>query len=318
MNHGLIKGLSTETGLIQNWLRIRTGPSYIPAKVFSRVLLDVLQGERPNRDPLDFIATRVESLGPGALRSAMRSLVADAKGDTDQIRQNIEGWYDDAMDRVTGWYKRLTWKMLFAIGLALASLLHVDSLLLAKRLWQDPAVRQAVVEQANAYAQSNPAALENIDVQEIRTTIDKIPLPIGEPLDGDRNKALVLAGWMITALAVSLGAPFWLNGMRTLLSLRAAGPQPSKGAVANVDSSKPEVPRAGPFVPGEGPANEFERSLPEIDLRDVQTVLGLPARHVTGTFTRIMREAVAQFEREIGLVPTGTLTQDLVARIMIA
>jgi len=40
-------------------------------------------------------------------------------------------------------------------------------------------------------------------------------------------------GWVLTALAVSLGAPFWFDLLNKVIRLRAAGPKPVAGADAN-------------------------------------------------------------------------------------
>jgi hypothetical protein len=42
---------------------------------------------------------------------------------------------------------------------------------------------------------------------------------------GDFNVWAIL-GWLITALAVSLGAPFWFDTLDTILNIRGAGPKP--------------------------------------------------------------------------------------------
>jgi hypothetical protein len=45
---------------------------------------------------------------------------------------------------------------------------------------------------------------------------------------GDWSGVWLVVGWIITALAVSLGAPFWFSALQQLLSLRNAGPKPPR------------------------------------------------------------------------------------------
>ena len=52
------------------------------------------------------------------------------------------------MDRVSGWYKRRTQKILFVLGLAVAVVLNVDAITVAQRLNGDKPLRDAVVGQA--------------------------------------------------------------------------------------------------------------------------------------------------------------------------
>ena len=39
-----------------------------------------------------------------------------------------------------------------------------------------------------------------------------------------------LLGWLLTAIAVSLGAPFWFDMLKKIVNLRAAGREPQKKA----------------------------------------------------------------------------------------
>ncbi|HXP02869.1 MAG TPA: hypothetical protein VN808_02035 [Stellaceae bacterium] len=38
----------------------------------------------------------------------------------------------------------------------------------------------------------------------------------------------MVLGWVITALATSLGAPFWFDALNNLLQLRNTGPKPQR------------------------------------------------------------------------------------------
>jgi hypothetical protein len=68
-------------------------------------------------------------------------------------RKNVETWFNDSMDRLTGWYKRKAQFVAFMIGLVLALLLNVDSINIATSLWREPTLRQAIVAQADTYVQ---------------------------------------------------------------------------------------------------------------------------------------------------------------------
>jgi hypothetical protein len=71
-------------------------------------------------------------------------------------RISIETWFNDAMDRLSGTYKRRAQVTAFFIGLFLALILNVDSILLATSLWREPTLRQAIVAEAQSYANQNP------------------------------------------------------------------------------------------------------------------------------------------------------------------
>jgi len=72
------------------------------------------------------------------------------------MRINTEIWFNESMDRLSGWYKRKSTLLAFIIGLVLATLMNVDSVQLAKHLWKEPAVRNALVANATEFTQNNP------------------------------------------------------------------------------------------------------------------------------------------------------------------
>ncbi len=100
--------------------------------------------------PLTFqgLVKGVQALPDGDVKKALVALVANAKDDLDTARKNIEAWFEDAIDRVSGCYKRTshTWTVVIAAGITVLS--NADTLNIAFRLWTDPAPRAAVVEQA--------------------------------------------------------------------------------------------------------------------------------------------------------------------------
>ena len=91
------------------------------------------------------------------------TLLIDAKNDAkkdyqklQQFQTNLENWYNDAMDRVSGWYKRYTQNVLMIIGLGLAVAFNVSSVRIAKTLWMDRDARQGMVNAASDYLKNHP------------------------------------------------------------------------------------------------------------------------------------------------------------------
>jgi hypothetical protein len=71
------------------------------------------------------------------------------------VRVSIETWFNDAMDRLSGSYKRKAQLASFVIGFVLALILNVDSINVATSLWREPTLRQAIIAQVQSYAQQN-------------------------------------------------------------------------------------------------------------------------------------------------------------------
>ena len=98
-------------------------------------------------------------INPG-LRLALNSLLigVDKPETSDEdfvgrLQTNIENWFNDTMDRLSGWYKRRAQLAAFFIGLTAALLLNVDTVQLATQLWKEPALREAISANTEYYLQ---------------------------------------------------------------------------------------------------------------------------------------------------------------------
>ena len=105
-----------------------------------------------------------------------------------KARGNVEKWFDDSMDRVSGMYKRYSQTVALVIGFFIALIANVDSISLTLYLWQDPSVRQALVSQAESFQLPRQELKENPQkaMQNFRNQFAGLNLPIGWSLK-DRN-----------------------------------------------------------------------------------------------------------------------------------
>jgi hypothetical protein len=78
----------------------------------------------------------------------------------------LEGWFDDSMRRVSGWYKRQTQFVLFIMGLIMAFMFNVDVIAIAGRLSTDKDAREKIVQLAIKAADSYK---DDPRVQQIKT-----------------------------------------------------------------------------------------------------------------------------------------------------
>lgn len=228
-------------------------PSYVPAKSFASALIDtiargpVADGEQAS-SPLTFAQLRAGldaqinavPISP-QLNRALTIALDDAGQDLEKARANIEAWFDSGMERVTGWYKRETQWILLAIGLALAVLGNVDSIAVAQSLTRDAALRSIIVQQAAGETEAlrkTLAAPPAVDVngQSAVPGVDALKLAdadwdkqmkraekLGYPVGWNRDwQWTAPVGWLITAFAVSLGAPFWFDVLSKVMSIRTS------------------------------------------------------------------------------------------------
>lgn len=255
------------------------------------------------------------------LYAAALAAAATAPEQSSALQKNLEAWFHEYGERMTGWYKRDQRPRLLIAGFLVAILADVDTVRLARFIFDsdNAKARTALVEMGVAATQkaapaagsnaahSNDAAsssqqqalteLANKAVTEFRATLDALPkasLPLGPlrwlyhstkqvtvalpivarkpPQDSTRifvwdasaddfgmpvyaqrwqlnkttgkvkndlrNDALsfmgvvleMLGGWLLTAFAMMLGAPFWFDTLCGFVNIRNIGLKPAKAA----------------------------------------------------------------------------------------
>jgi len=217
-DHGLINGLFRGNYATTPKSKL---PSYIPSRNFALALISIAKD-----------ATTMTAL-PKNVKSALDAFEKTEANDAAQLQKSVEEWYNSAMDRVSGWYKRRTQLIIFVLGATLAIVVNADCVDYAKRLSRDSSLRQSVVAMAEATAKNDPTKDDKTEpVDKIKKEInalDGIGLPIGW---GEHHYEHSLCGglsafhdhvigWFLTALAVSLGAPFWFDTLNKLMVVRS-------------------------------------------------------------------------------------------------
>ena len=240
--------------------------SYLSERTFAASLIDLLVPNGAGKTTIDELTRMVEQLDPNIpARAALLALLRDAGESIETFRRSLEGWYNEQMGRVSGWYKRWAQGRLLIAGLLLAVLVNVDTVGISQALYHDKPVRDAVVAQAvSAQGCSNTAGPDrDACLANQQQVLNDLPLPLGWDLtaagsdcmnyNGDKacganpvrlfafawhsitdqgvgGVILKLLGWVLTGLAVALGAPFWFDSLSKLGSLRTAGRRPGENA----------------------------------------------------------------------------------------
>ena len=233
---GLFTGSYTPTTVTKPQRLLAKGselPSYIPSRNFALALMDiaargpitdVISGD-PDGPSLTIDAMRrgVTALDNPAVQRIVLGAIDTARGDIGQVQAALEAWFESGMDRVSGWYKRSTSWIVFWIGLAVALLLNINTLTIVDYLYRNDAARSVVVAQATAAAKDS--TILNKSYTQARAALDSIQLPIGwdngwQHPATPRGGALgtLWNGWiypalglLLTALAATMGAPFWFD-----------------------------------------------------------------------------------------------------------
>ncbi|GAA0929019.1 hypothetical protein GCM10009554_11070 [Kribbella koreensis] len=233
-------------------------PSYVSGRAFARAFLDVIVPDLSGATTLDQVKAEIAGWpNDNPLKKTLLGLVAEAKGDLTTFRQSLEQWYNDHMDRVSGWYKRHVRWISLTVAAVLVVVFNVNAIGITRSLYTDEALRETVVSQAAANSAECKADDAGDCLSDLRKEIQKTRaagLPLGwgtvsactSPgvscnwlekrglLDPDHGAGqdiqvflLVLLGWILMMLATIPGARFWFDALSRLGTLRSTGPKPA-------------------------------------------------------------------------------------------
>lgn len=234
----------------------RNAPSYIPSNLFATALLDLAL--RPADKTKQIARARVEEIRSTieARRGELGDRVTDALltfvnhaesdsrtalGHVEKLQHDVEVWFNAGMDRVSTIYKRRAQMFCMLLALFFVTALNLDSIRITRALSNDPVLRAALIEQATATAkQEAPRAPATVEVQATLAmsgtalgfsqvqadvgTVTQLGIPLGWEGNAPRPEVSwwlsKVFGLLITALAASLGAPFWFDVLKKVTNLR--------------------------------------------------------------------------------------------------
>ena len=189
-------------------------PSYIEPAHFAIALLDSLR-----TNPAIPLQAAIEALPDEQVRRVLLALLRQSGGDLARFQEGIAGWFNSAMERLSGVYKRRQLLISFLLAMLLSIMLNIDSIHLFQTLWQNPALA--------AQIKAAPAGLDPEALRQMWA------LPIGWttfPPTLDNTFVLQVAGWLITAGTTLFGAPFWFDLLQRAVQLRSTGAKPQAQA----------------------------------------------------------------------------------------
>jgi predicted PurR-regulated permease PerM len=128
-------------------------PSYIPSEVFSKALLDTVVKYVPKKDMKTDINSLIEkaNIPSDNLKQILSSLVDRASDSIEKTITNISSYFNNAMDRVSGWYKRKINIIIFFISLLICTVLNIDTITLIKEISVNSELRAVLTANAEDY-----------------------------------------------------------------------------------------------------------------------------------------------------------------------
>ncbi len=246
--HPLYKKLSIEG-------KLNRQPSYLSNEMFTQIMIDLLTDGANYRKSIEDITLKIETLFPDTnseTRRLLLSLVTRSGSSIDCFKEELESWYNEVMNRASGWYQRKIKYVLIVLGFAISITFNADTFKIADALAKDKVMTEAILQQAIAFA-NNP----NVQAKD-RPKADDVPKDdslyqtrltqinedmqlivkelnsfvgmgwkedtLKEMTSSPEQIAKTLLGWFITAIAISFGAPFWFDLLKKLVNIRSSVP----------------------------------------------------------------------------------------------
>jgi hypothetical protein len=230
--------------------RAADAPSYVDTQVLSRLLIGGLAAGASAGETVKQVTQTLENLPDSHLKSQLLALVQTAGGTSESLVKAVSDWAERSLTLLGEGYKRNMHKISFGIGLVVAVGFNLNTVALTEHLYRDKEAREAAAALGVQIAEKTDAetfkkcmelntAQRNGDtscaslvglvetVQGRNATLGKLPIGWSERAAGTKiaeecawNWIVRITGWLLTALALSLGAPFWFDLLDKLVSVR--------------------------------------------------------------------------------------------------
>ena len=181
--------------------------------------------------------------------------VEGVKEELNQFRREVENWFDRSMERSSGVYKRNAKLVAIILGSLVAVAVNADTVNIVTRLSKDQILRSQVTRAADQIAtdrsdltakclsypteaqrSADPDCAEVLD--KLNSATDNLSLPIGwgnsnrlQQADEVRSWGILgflqyPLGWLVSGLALSMGASFWYELLGKFINVRNVGKKP--------------------------------------------------------------------------------------------
>ncbi|MEA5595134.1 hypothetical protein [Rivularia sp. UHCC 0363] len=173
--------------------------------------------------------------------------VKSTESEINVLRQEMENTFNSSMERASGVYKRNAKGVAILIGITIAVAANADAFHMISRLSTDSALRDTIVNNAGQIVVRNQENLKYVDIGTLRSQTEEalsdISLPIGWTevnvrqqigIVPSRNAGLMsflrfaraIPGWIISGIAIAMGAPFWFDLISKITNVRNTGKKP--------------------------------------------------------------------------------------------
>ncbi|MCU0347712.1 MAG: hypothetical protein MUC59_12300 [Saprospiraceae bacterium] len=229
-------------------LRVSQAPAYLSAANFTSILTNVLKKKGEAVQSVEDFMRELPK--DSQLREVLDQFKEEGHSTVEEFKGRLQSWFDDVMYQSSGWYKRHLQFVTFFVGLGIAVLLNADSFQIYSHLTTNASNRQRLSALATAFSNNNetlPAPVlptGSLSGSEIKNELKNFTntaefkatsniLGLGwstkEVMVGPKEWLLRILGWFVTALAISLGAPFWFDVLKKIITIQSTGNAPGGG-----------------------------------------------------------------------------------------
>jgi hypothetical protein len=252
----------------------KNAPSYVDKLQFADAMLDITglsaatpaaATQAPGPEAVAALTARMAALSDQVtkisdpqIRQLLQGMIARCGGDMGRLKTDLASWFDNAMDRLSGNFKRRTQVMTFAIALVTALVINLDTIRVGTLLWGQTGLAEEL--KSISIPSSAPTDVNGVisTEKQVIDALDKLAqegFPVGwapghfmdiEDTPGHWEAIWneppsiwyrPLLGWLITAVAALFGAPFWFDALQSIIRLKGAGPSPDEKATNRAASS---------------------------------------------------------------------------------
>jgi hypothetical protein len=230
-------------------------PAYIPAANFVLAMIENLEdgsykagnivSKKIGSTNLDIVPKDAQVVMQTIMKQVSNLPLADQ---IKEFEKRLEEFYNNTMDRVTGWYKRRVRRILLAVALILAIVLNIDTIKIVNDAMQDKSKLGKVVDNIAANLPRLDSLRNvsivvrdtagNIEIQKSQTNANNAVITYSQTTgyqlgyeghfkeQWKNNFWKKLLGVLITAFALQLGSNYWFDLMNKAVNVRATGKKP--------------------------------------------------------------------------------------------
>lgn len=219
-------------------------PSAVSPEIFVEALISVIgKGQRSIADNvIAFLndPTQRDKIGAETY-DQLKFFLEDSNQDLEKFKERLQLWFKEMTIRSIGWYKRRVQVILFAIGLVISTIFNVDTLAITQKLSQDDEATTQLVQLANTDSYAEYIKNRPDDKQKQMDAYKTLSAKAFETqqilslsrCDGEKGTCTCFEkyffggysnfiGCLLSALAISLGAPFWYDLLNKLMQFKAS------------------------------------------------------------------------------------------------